>query len=239
MEFLALPPAPPVYNNHHQLIRRQSTSSVKKIQKVQKVSTALNKTEKIRITPLEKRIPVIKASRETRNFQTLQQSLCIALLSQYATITIKQPAKKSTVTQQYMRIKSIDFGNGDVINLNEFLKKRCTEQKEDDIHSGVSIKTATRRYQNNKKIELLHLLVDLLDLKGYVFESRYTEGKPGTNKQESIKKVIKRNRVIVNSNELIEKSEAINTLLAKKLELAKKELVIPKSRGDLYRLASK
>ncbi|KAL7714807.1 TATA-binding protein-associated phosphoprotein [Entamoeba marina] len=212
--------------------------STKRVKHVKKVVETVEKNEKVRITPLDKLIPVLKASRETRNFQTLQQSLCIALLSEFATITIKQPAKKSTVTQQYMRIKSIDFGHGDCIVLNEFLKKRCTEHKLDDINSGVSIKTATRRYQNNKKIELLHLLIDLLDLKGYVFESRYTEGKPGTNKQETIKKVIRRGRVIV-SDDFIEKSEAINLLLSQKLTETKKELVINKGRSDLYLLAVK
>ncbi|KAL7719541.1 TATA-binding protein-associated phosphoprotein [Entamoeba marina] len=235
MEFLALPPAPPVFTPQ-QVTKRRVT---RKNKQIKKAIETVDHGEKIRITPLEKRIPVLKASRETRNFQTLQQSLCIALLSEFATITIKQPAKKSTVTQQYMRLKSIDFGNGDCILLNEFLKKRCTEQKVDDINSGVSVKTATRRYQNNKKIELLHLLIDLLDLKGYVFESRYTEGKPGTNKQESIKKVLRRGRVIVDDDEMIEKSEAINSLLAQKLSETKKELVIKKGKSDLYALAAK
>ncbi|GAB1225493.1 hypothetical protein ENUP19_0253G0045 [Entamoeba nuttalli] len=189
------------------------------------------KKDKTCITPLEKRIPILKASRETRNFQTLQQSLCVCLLSEFCDITIKQPAKKSVVTQQYMRLKSLDFGNGEVIFLSEYLKRRCLELKQDDIDHDVSIKTATRRFQNNKRIELLHLLIDLLIIRGgYEFESKYAEGKAGINKQESIKKVIRDNRIIVEGDRLTEKAEEVNMVISRRLAMTKKELIIRK--GD-------
>ncbi|ELP94649.1 hypothetical protein EIN_498590 [Entamoeba invadens IP1] len=187
--------------------------------------------DKVCVTPLEKRIPILQASRTLRNFQTLQQCLCICLLSEMADITIKQPAKKSVVTQQYMRIKSIDFGDGEVLVLTEFLKRRCVEQKNDDIARGVPCKTATRRLQNNKKIELLHLLIDLLVVRcGYEFESKYTEGKIGTNKQESIKKVIRDDKVIIEGEKLLDAAEQINQIITRRLQVTHKELVI--KRGD-------
>ncbi|ELP95207.1 hypothetical protein EIN_429830 [Entamoeba invadens IP1] len=185
------------------------------------------KDERQCVTPLEKRIPVLKASRESRNFQTLQQSLCIGLLSSICEVTIKQPAKKSVVTQQYMRIKSLDFGDGEILVVNEFLKKRCIEQKNDDVVHGVPQKTAVRRFQNNKKIELLHLLIDLLEIRGgFDFESKYTEGKVGTNKQESIKKVMKEGCVIIGAENLIEKADCVNKIITDKLANCKKELII-------------
>ncbi|ELP83480.1 hypothetical protein EIN_376550 [Entamoeba invadens IP1] len=190
-----------------------------------------NQTTHVCITPLEKRVPVLKASREQRNLQTLQQCLCICLLSEFADITIKQPAKKSTVTQQYMRMKSIDFGDGELIVLKDYLKKRCIEHKNDDIARGVPVKTAVRRFQNNKKIELLHLLIDLLIVRGgYEFDSKYTEGKSGTNKQEFIKSVLRDDVVVISKDVIIDRALKINEVIQKALEDSKKDLVI--KRGD-------
>ena len=176
-----------------------------------------DKLKKECITPLNKRLPILKASRETRNFQTLQQSLCICLLSEFCDITIKQPARKSVVTQQYMRMKTLDFGYNEVIHITDYLKRRCTELKDDDLMNKVSMKTATRRFQNNKRIELLHLLIDLLTIRGdYDFESKYAEGKAGMNKQESIKAVWRDGKCIVSGEELIKKAETINLYISQR-----------------------
>ena len=78
--------------------------------------------EKVCITPLSKREPALKASREVRNTQTVQQAILIALLTTVCDVTVKQPARKSVVTQQFMRMKSLDFGNDEIIPINEYLK---------------------------------------------------------------------------------------------------------------------
>ena len=186
------------------------------------------------ITPLSRRIPILKASRESRNYQTIQQAIFTALLSEYCEITIKQPARKSVVTQQFMRMRSLNFGNGEIIIPNEYLKQRCGELRQEDLDSGVIAKTATRRYQNNKKIELLHLLIDLLSIVGgYEFESRFIEGKARLNKQQSVKKVILDDTVLLDSDDIIRKGEKINSIISERLASIKGDLVIKK--GDSLR----
>ena len=185
-------------------------------------------------TPLSRRIPILKASRESRNYQTIQQAIFTALLSEYCTITIKQLARKSVVTQQFMRMRSLDFGYGEVIVPNEYLKQRCGELRQEDLESGVIAKTAARRYQNNKKIELLHLLIDLLSIVGgYEFESRFIEGKARLNKQENIKKVILNGKVLLEGDELSRKGEKINMIISERLANQKGDLIIQK--GDCIR----
>lgn len=185
-------------------------------------------------TPLSRRIPILKASRESRNYQTIQQAIFTALLSEYCTITIKQPARKSVVTQQFMRMRSLDFGYGEVIVPNEYLKQRCGELRQEDLETGVIAKTAARRYQNNKKIELLHLLIDLLSIVGgYEFESRFIEGKARLNKQENIKKVILNGKVLLEGDELSRKGEKINMIISERLANQKGDLIIQK--GDCIR----
>lgn len=200
------------------------------IDQLPEVIPASAETKKTCRTPLQKRIPSLKASREIRNSQTLQQSLCICLLSQFCDITIKQPARKSVVTQQYMRLKTLDFGNGEEISVGDYLKTRCLDMKNDDL-THVSEKTATRRYQNNKRIELLHLLIDLLMIRGdYEFETKTVYGKMKTNKLETILAVYRDGKCVVKEDELNKKAETINSYLVAKMAQTTKEFVIPK--GD-------
>ncbi|GAB1222732.1 hypothetical protein ENUP19_0121G0086 [Entamoeba nuttalli] len=146
-------------------------------------------------TPIEKRIPVLRASREARNNFTLQQTLCICLLSRWCRITIKKPTRRSCVTEQFFRINSIEHEE-DKIDVYSFLKKRCNEMYLFDIQRGVSEKTAIRRYQNNKKIEVIHLMEDILREYGVELETKTTEGKSGINRLENITGIYISNQVI-------------------------------------------
>ena len=46
--------------------------------------------------------------------------------------------------------------------------------------------TAQRRYHKNRIVESLHLLIDLLSLLNYSFESYVTDGKNGATKAETV-----------------------------------------------------
>ncbi|BFU23523.1 hypothetical protein EHI8A_076270 [Entamoeba histolytica HM-1:IMSS-B] len=174
---------------------------------------------------IDRKIPVLKASREFRNAQTIQQSILIGLLNKYCTITIGQPAKKSTVTQQFMRIISLDFGGNDIILMDDFLKGRCLEQMNQDISDGVSQKTAWRRYQNNKKIEEIHLLMDILTEYGYYFTAHPMKGKSETKKLDIIHSIHKEN-FDFSLNFLLNEGERINNLICSLLQTKDKSIVI-------------
>ena len=129
-----------------------------------------------------------------------------------------------------MRLKTLDFGEGEEISVGEYLKSRCLDMKNDDL-THVSEKTATRRYQNNKRIELLHLLIDLLIIRGeYEFDTKSVYGKMKTNKLETILSVYKDGKCVVKEDELMKKAEMINAYLVAKMATTTKEFIIPK--GD-------
>ena len=172
-----------------------------------------------------KRLPVLKASREFRNSQTLQQSILLGLLNKYCSITISQPAKKSTVTGQFMRIISINFGNGDEIQIDDFLKKRCIEQMQKDIYEGVSEKTALRRYQNNKKIEQIHLMMDILSEKGYQFTTKKMKGKLETKKLEMFSSIQYEGKVF-SVDDLAFQADYVHHLISEKLNSKNRKIVL-------------
>ena len=186
-------------------------------------------TEIIQQNQNSRRTIVLEASREFRNSQTIQQSILLGLLNNYCSITISQPAKKSTVTGQFIRVLSLDFGNGDEIQIDEFLKKRCSEQMKKDIEDGVSQKTALRRYQNNKKIEQIHLLMDILVEKGYRFQTRKMKGKLETKKLEMICSMQFQGKVF-DIGEIAYKAEHVNMAIMKMLETNCKKVVIERQK---------
>ncbi|GAB1222700.1 hypothetical protein ENUP19_0121G0175 [Entamoeba nuttalli] len=179
-------------------------------------------------TPIEKRIPVLRASREARNNFTLQQTLCICLLSRWCRITIKKPTRRSCVTEQFFRINSIEHEE-DKIDVYSFLKKRCNEMYLFDIQRGVSEKTAIRRYQNNKKIEVIHLMEDILREYGVELETKTTEGKSGINRLENITGIYISNQVIPFDGLIMNLIE-INHILLNNVLQSNGELIIDQNQ---------
>ncbi|KAL7717590.1 TATA-binding protein-associated phosphoprotein [Entamoeba marina] len=181
----------------------------------------------------DKKAPVLRASRVYRNYQTIQETICIALLNQFSDISIKQPTKKSVVTQQFMRINTISFGDEDDIDVTGFLRGRCLDHKNFDLKSGVSTKTADRRYQNNKKIEMLHLLIDLLMVNGYHFKTKTTEGKSGVFKLEAIKEIYYKDKLVYTNSEIEERAAQINQYLVHRLHQSNGELTLERNDDNI------
>ena len=182
-------------------------------------------------TPIEKRIPILRASRESRNNFTLQQTLCICLLSQFCKIIIKKPTRRSSVTEQFFRIESI-IVNEEQIDISSFLKKRCNSMYLSDIESGVTEKTASRRYQNNKKIEIIHLMEDYLLYFGVEIKTKKCESKIGINKLENIIGIVNRENYI-HFDDIISKLIDINHILLKTLLESNGELIIDNNNSIL------
>ena len=63
------------------------------------------------IFTIPKNEPIIpfktKCSREKRNQEAIQQSILLGLLTQFYTITLEKPTKKSNVTEQIPKITTI------------------------------------------------------------------------------------------------------------------------------------
>ena len=180
-------------------------------------------------TPIEKRMPILRASRESRNNFTLQQTLCICLLSQHCKIVIKKPTRRSSVTEQFFRIESI-IVNEEEIDISSFLKKRCNDMYLSDMESGVTEKTANRRYQNNKKIELIHLMEDYLHFFGVEFQTKKCESKIGINKLENIIGIYNQDEKLILFDDIISHLIEINHVLLQSLLDSQGELIVDKNQ---------
>ena len=138
-----------------------------------------------------------KVYKETRNYQAQQESLLIMLLNKYATISLSIPSVESNELN-FFRIKSITFEEGNTIDVCTFLNKRCTAIYEQDIQRGTDIKTAKRRKQTNRRIEVLNLMADLLTFQGYFFDTKESTGKRDKKKMSNIVNVFKDSEFLMN-----------------------------------------
>ena len=115
-----------------------------------------------------------KTFKNVRNYIVDQQAVFIALINQYATISISRPAKKSKLTQQRIKVERIEFNEKDFIEVNAFVKTRSNEKYENDLENGIPRKTAIRRLTQYKILENQHLLSDVLFQLGYRFSNYFT-----------------------------------------------------------------
>lgn len=161
-----------------------------------------------------------KTFKNVRNYIVQQQAIFIALLNQWATITISHPIKKSILTQQRIKIESIGFPNG-LLEVNDFVKTRSKRRYEIDVENGIPRKTAIRRLTQYKIMENQHLLTDILFDYGFRFETYFTLGKNGTPKTEIVEKIFFNKRELYNKMEIIETGNKINEYLYSQLLFAK------------------
>ncbi|EDR30239.1 hypothetical protein EDI_284060 [Entamoeba dispar SAW760] len=150
-----------------------------------------------------RKLELIKASRTNREKKSFQQLLCIGLLSQHVSLVIKLPIKKSHVTMEFIKVKNIHFKNGEDLEIENFIIKRCNEIYNYDIANGIPLKTAQRRLEVNKKIETIHFLQDILLDYGYFFTLATEKGKKSTNKLNYITEVFKNGKCILSKDQLL------------------------------------
>ena len=125
---------------------------------------------------------MFKTFKRNRNYQCEQQAVLLLLLNQYFDITIKKPQKTKCESQPFFKI--IQMVNGDdVVEVNALIEKRCEEIAQKDVENGINEKTANRRKIVNRHVETLHLLNDILSMKGCIFNSKMTTGNHGVVKE--------------------------------------------------------
>ena len=161
-----------------------------------------------------------KTFKNVRNYIVQQQAVFIALINQYASVTISRPAKKSKLTQQRIKVEKIAFDQ-DEIFVNEFVKKRSNERYNSDLKHGIPRKTAIRRLTQYKIMENQHLLSDILFHLGYRFSTYFTVGKNNTPKREIVDKIVWNQKILFDKLTIITHGNAINEYLCSQLSFEK------------------
>ena len=147
-----------------------------------------------------------------RNYQAEQQAVLIGLLNQQCDITLVKPFKKSVVSKQFQWIESIEFSNGDTVELDKLIENRCNMLRSNDLNEGVMKKTAKRRYENNKYVESLHYLRDMLLELGYFFNTVYSVGEHGRITTETIDEIFKDGKLLMDKKSIEDKGNRIITI---------------------------
>ncbi|ELP92195.1 hypothetical protein EIN_381720 [Entamoeba invadens IP1] len=122
--------------------------------------------------------------REIRNYQSEQECVLLALLNQFYGLTFTPHKKQTLVTVPFFRILTIK--DKDTIYFKELIERRINERLNAEVVEGSSLKTALRRCENYRIVDTIHILADMLELKGFDFDVHLSTGKRGTLKAESI-----------------------------------------------------
>ena len=168
-----------------------------------------------------------KTFKNVRNYIVEQQAVFVALLNKYAAITISRPIKKSTMTQQRIKIESISFPK-ETIDINDLVKQRSFTLYENDLKNGIPHKTAIRRLTQYKIMENQHLLSDILFEIGFRFTTYFTLGKNNTPKTEIVSSISK-DGLLFTKPKIIQIGNKINEYFCSSL---KKEKSVTFSRND-------
>ncbi|EKE41367.1 hypothetical protein ENUP19_0003G0050 [Entamoeba nuttalli] len=200
-----------------QSVDTQSMSSLNEYNEIKDV-------KKIKGTKKKRRASDDHAFQRMRNYQVFQQAIFIALLSQFFEIVIRPPVKKSIVSFQLLRVDAIKLMK-DVLSINDFIIARCKEKYKMDIKMGTLEKTAKRRSDTNRVTELLHLLQDLLREKGFIFISKFTDGKNGAQVIETITSIKGPNGLYLTQTDITKKGETISKYLNSEMSKSTRKFI--------------
>ena len=164
-------------------------------------------------SPTKEIAELYKGGNQLINYQCSVEGILLALLTQYCQVEISKPSKKCLVSQQFLKITKISFGNKDEINVNELVDRRCKARKEYEIQNDSNEQTASRRIQSYKRIETIHLLIDILREFNYSFKSQYVEGKKGVLKLEVVEEIYFQNKLLFDNESIHQKGCKINNFL--------------------------
>ncbi|ELP93349.1 hypothetical protein EIN_057440 [Entamoeba invadens IP1] len=169
-----------------------------------------------------------------KNYMVCQQAICIALLNKSFEVHIQHPTKKSVVTPQFIRVKTLKQDQ-DELNVVNFIEERCLQRAEWDKANGIKDTTASRRVPMNKNFEAHHLFIDFLRDMGYSFASQYTSGKNSTLKVETITAIYKDGKLLLNKRDICRKGQMINRLLCQSV-LQQKDRVFAHNDASIANL---
>ncbi|KAL7723016.1 TATA-binding protein-associated phosphoprotein [Entamoeba marina] len=159
--------------------------------------------QQIHIIPIKKEDSKSnKRYKHFRDYQAWQQAVYICLLNSVCEITFSKPVKSCKSTTQFFSIKQLKFEN-DIIDVENFLQLRSCDKLKRDRISGVPNKTASRRYDNNKFSECLHLLMDILIENGYFVNARKSNGRNNTDSIFTAREIFYESKLIATYQDII------------------------------------
>ncbi|KAL7723017.1 Uncharacterized protein QTN25_000596 [Entamoeba marina] len=159
--------------------------------------------QQIHIIPIKKEdSKANKRYKHFRDYQAWQQAVYICLLNSLQ------------INNSILSIKQLKFEN-DIIDVENFLQLRSCDKLKRDRISGVPNKTASRRYDNNKFSECLHLLMDILIENGYFVNARKSNGRNNTDTIYSAREIFYESKLIATYQDIIAYGKNINDYLLK------------------------
>ncbi|ELP85895.1 hypothetical protein EIN_134390 [Entamoeba invadens IP1] len=159
-----------------------------------------------------------------KNFETYQQSVLIAILSKFATITIKKPRKATKVTEVHPLIQTIDFGD-DMVNVASLACSKCQLNYKKDCNK-MKYHAAFCRFEKNKKNFVQNLLIDMLLEFGFFFESKMAKKSTKTIQLERIASVFYKGRLTLDFQEFVLCGKEVTDYIGKEFQRNQSTIVI-------------
>ncbi|KAL7721564.1 TATA-binding protein-associated phosphoprotein [Entamoeba marina] len=175
------------------------------------------------VKPYDKPFPRFKAKQiEMMNLQSNVQAVLIGLLSKYCTINVGRPHRKSVLTQQFIKIKTLEFGKDDLIDVPTYIQKRSVDKAKFEFGKGnTTQKTAKRRIQPTRRLELMRLLQDIL----FLYDFHVFADEEDIDGYGGDVFIYYKNQLLFNTTEIIKKGTMINDIITKELETSKNALL--------------
>ena len=140
-------------------------------------------------------------TRRKRNREAVQQAVLVALLSLRYDVEIEKPAKKTNVTSQIPKVKSISVG-GETLDYDTFVRNRFTSDLQHDSADPASYSKARRQFNHDTKVFTNNYLLDLCRESGIVFNSHLSRASKNTQRIEYFYEVFQDRRMILSSDDI-------------------------------------
>ena len=169
-------------------------------------------TEYHQVKEHQRKKQYLQSKNELRDFETIQQSILLALLNEHCEFTLELPSKLSTVTLTNPRIITITI-NDQQINLKKLSEQMYCQSYADDLQSGIKEETCVRMFEKKKRIFINYFLIDLCIEFGYLFDSKYSRKSKQTMQLERIQRIFYHNQLKMEKDEIIKKGKSITKYL--------------------------
>ena len=150
----------------------------------------------------EKALPFkTQCSREKRNQEAIQHSILLGLLTQFYTITLEKPTKKSNVTEQIPKIMTIVI-NGETFDYDSFVKERFISEINHPFETPQERVKSLRMYNRNVHIFTNNFLFDLCVETGFLFHSHLSKLSKNNQRIEYFDSVFYNKKVVIDSKNI-------------------------------------
>ncbi|BFU21210.1 TATA-binding protein-associated phosphoprotein, putative [Entamoeba histolytica HM-3:IMSS] len=166
--------------------------------------------------------------KKTRDYQSQQEAVMLGLLNKYENYSLFLPSKRHCRSVPFIPLNTI-FINDEEINCNEIINSRLADFYEMDKANGIPDHTALRRKKANLVAETINFLADVIEMKGYVFESKISTGKKGIQKETL--NAIASQILYLNKDDIITKGTELNKYFLSQMQHSSQTLF---KKGNPY-----